>query len=123
MNKNSKPNFDIINKNKVAIKSLRIQLSKADSIEELTDLAAEIVELETQIAFEKSAGYKLYQAEKKKIANKIDKLNRCVNRNKSLIELIDSKIEYKTSKKELSQNIDEIQEIYKEGLLKIKKHK
>ena len=123
MNTNPKPNFDIINKNKIAIKSLRSQLAKAEEIEELTAIAAEIVELETQIAFEKSAGYRKYQAEKKKISNQIDKLQRTLKRSESLISIIDKQIETKTSKKELKEHIDDLHTEYKEGLKKLKNKK
>ncbi len=119
MNMNEKPNFDIINKNKIAIKSLRTQLAKAKSVAKLTEIAAEIVELETQIAFEKSAGYRKYQEEKKKISSKIDKLQRTLKRSESLISIIDKHIEHKTSGKELKENIDELHAYYVDNLKKI----
>ena len=119
MNRNIKPNYDIINKNKVAIKSLRTQLSKAKTVEELSAIAAEVVELENQIAFEKSAGYVKYQAEKKKIANQIDKLQRTIRRNESIISIIDKQLEHKTSNKELKEHINDLARYYKENVRKI----
>ncbi len=119
MNKNDKPNFDIINKNKVAIKSLRTQLAKAKTVEELSSIAADIVELETQIAFEKSAGYAKYQAEKKKISMKIDKLQRSIKRSENVIDIINKHIEYKTSNKELKAHMNDLEKIYKTGIRNI----
>jgi septal ring factor EnvC (AmiA/AmiB activator) len=119
LNNNPKPNFDIINKNKVAIKSLRTQLAKAKTVEELSSIAADIVELETQIAFEKSAGYAKYQAEKKKISMKIDKLQRSIKRSETVIDIINKHIEYKTSNKELKAHMNDLEKIYKTGIRNI----
>ena len=121
MNKNVKPNYDIINKNKVAIKSLRTQLSKAKTIDELSFIAAEIVNLENQIAFEKSAGYAKYQAEKKKLSNQIDKLQRTIKRSESILSIIDQQLEHKTSNKELKEHINDLEKYYKENMRKISK--
>jgi DNA repair exonuclease SbcCD ATPase subunit len=114
LTKKDLPRFDIINKYNVAIKSLRNQLKQANGIDELTNIAAKIVELEQQIMKEKTSGYKQLEEEKKLIEKRIDTLSRELNRAKEDLIRVGNSLDYKLNgyRKKLQERIDSLNNEY-----------
>ena len=106
------PRFDNINKYNVTIKSLRNKLKAAKGIDELTDVASKIVELENQILAEKSIGYKQLETEKKQVENKINKLQRVLTKETNKLQQIDDSLECKLNgyRKKLQLRVDSLNE-------------
>ena len=104
------PRFDVINRYNVAIKSLRNQLKTASGIDELTNIASKIIELEQQIMIEKSIGYQRLKDNKKQIKYKIDKLQRELNQAEGELSQIDTKLTFKINgyRKTLQARIDSL---------------
>jgi hypothetical protein len=109
MNSN-KPRFDKINKYNVAIKSLRNKLRHAEGIEELADIADQIVHFENQILIEKSQGYKKLEDEKKIIERKIDKMQRDLEQATNELQRIGNSLDFKLNgyKKKLQEKLQSL---------------
>lgn len=114
LTKKDNPRFEIINKYNVAIASLRNQLKQASGIDELTQIASKIIDLEHQILVEKSAGYKELEDEKKKIESKVDKLKRELKRAEDDLGRIDNSIDVKLNgyRKALQSKIENLTQEY-----------
>lgn len=114
-----KPRFDIINKYNITILSLRNKLKNAEGIDELTDIASKIIELEQAIMREKTVGYRRLEDEKKKIKNKIGKLQRELDTAMMELDQLDSKIDHKMNgyKTGLEKKIESLAAEYN-GLVK-----
>lgn len=114
LTKKENPRFEIINKYNVAILSLRNQLKQAKGIDELTQIASKIVDLEQQILVEKTVGYKELEGEKKKIETKIDKLRRELKWAENDLDRIDNTIDVKLNgyRKALQYKIENLTSDY-----------
>jgi len=114
LTKKDLPRFDVINKYNVAIKSLRNQLKQATGIDELTNIAAKIVDLEQQIMTEKSNGYKQLEEEKKLIEKRIDTLTRELERAKGDLNRVGNSLDFKLNgyRKKLQARIDSLNDEY-----------
>lgn len=114
LTKKDLPRFDVINKYNVAIKSLRNQLKQATGIDELTNIAAKIVDLEQQIMTEKSNGYKQLEEEKKLIEKRIDTLSRELERAKGDLNRVGNSLDFKLNgyRKKLQARIDSLNDEY-----------
>ncbi len=114
LTKKENPRFDIINKYNVAIASLRNQLKQASGIDELTQIASKIIELEQQILVEKSAGYKELEEEKKKVEGKVDKLRRDLKRAEDDLNRIGNNIDVKINgyRRALQHKIENLTQEY-----------
>ncbi len=114
LTKKDLPKFDTINKHNVAIQSLRNRLKSAKGIDELTNLAARIIELENQILTEKTTGYKQLEEEKKSIETRIDKLSRELSRATHDLHRVGNSLDYKLNgyKKKLQSRIDSLNDEY-----------
>jgi hypothetical protein len=114
LTKKDNPRFEVINKYNVAILSLRNQLKQASGIDELTQIASKIIDLEHQILAEKSAGYKELEDEKKKIESKVDKLKRELKRAEGDLGRIDNSIDVKLNgyRKALQSKIENLTQEY-----------
>jgi len=110
----SAPRFEVINKYNVAIKSLRNQLKHATGIDELTNIASKIIDLENQILIEKSTGYKQLEKEKSKIEAKIIRLQREMDKASRDLNNITNSLDFKLNgyKKTLQDKIDSLNEEY-----------
>ena len=106
------PRFDNINKYNVTIKSLRNKLKSAKGIDELTDIASKIIELENQILTEKTSGYKQLETEKKQVEKKINKLQRVLTKETTKLQQIDDSLECKLNgyRKKLQLRVDSLNE-------------
>ncbi len=114
LTKKDLPKFDTINKHNVSIRSLRNKLRSAKGIDELTNLAARIIELENQILTEKTTGYKQLEAEKKSIELRIDKLNRELTNATRDLHRVGNSLDFKLNgyKKKLQNRIDSLNNEY-----------
>lgn len=114
LTKKDLPRFDVINKYNVAIKSLRNQLKQATGIDELTNIAAKIVDLEQQIMTEKSNGYKQLEEERKLIEKRIDSLSRELERAKGDLNRVGNSLDFKLNgyRKKLQARIDSLNSEY-----------
>lgn len=114
LTKKDLPRFDVINKYNVAIKSLRNQLKQATGIDELTNIAAKIVDLEQQIMTEKSNGYKQLEEERKLIEKRIDNLSRELERAKGDLNRVGNSLDFKLNgyRKKLQARIDSLNSEY-----------
>lgn len=114
LTKKDLPSFDAINKHNVAIQSLRNRLKAAKGIDELTNLAARIIELENKILTEKTVGYKKLEVEKKVIETRISKLSRELNKATLDLSRVDNSLDYKLNgyKQKLQTRIDSLNEEY-----------
>ncbi len=114
LTKKDLPRFDVINKYNVAIKSLRNQLKQATGIDELTNIAAKIVDLEQQIMTEKSNGYKQLEEEKKLIEKHIGTLTRELERAKGDLNRVGNSLDFKLNgyRKKLQARIDSLNNEY-----------
>ena len=112
--KKESPRFETINKYNVAIQSLRNKLKSANGIDELTNIAAKIIELENQILIEKSNGYKQLTDEKKIIEKRVDKLQRDLNQAIDDLQRIGNSLDFKLNgyKKKLQDRIDSLNDEY-----------
>lgn len=110
LTKKDSPRFDVINKYNVSIKSLRNQLKQATGIDELTNIASKIVDLEQQIMAEKSNGYKQLEDERKLIEKRIDTLNRDLNRAKNDLNRVGNSLDFKLTgyRKKLQTKINSL---------------
>ena len=108
------PRFDNINKYNITIKSLRNKLKSAKGIDELTNIASKIIDLENQILVEKSNGYKQLENEKKHIEKKITKLQRVLSSANNELQRIDDSLECKLNgyRKKLQLRIDNLNDEY-----------
>ena len=108
--KKDHPRFDNINKYNVTIKSLRNKLRSATGIDELTDIASKIIDLENQILAEKTNGYKQLENEKKQVEKKINKLQRVLSKETDKLQQIDNSLEFKLNgyRKKLQLRIDSL---------------
>lgn len=95
LTKKHKPRFDVINKYNITIKSLRNQLAKATDIDELTAIAAKIIELEHSIMLERSAGYRQIEYEQKKIAERVNMLQRSLQLAEMELSNLTNKLDFK----------------------------
>ncbi len=114
LSKKNMPRFDSINKYNVTIKSLRNKLKSAKGIDELTDIASKIIELENQILTEKTNGYKQLEVEKKQVEKKINKLQRVLTKESNKLQQIDDSLEYKLNgyRKKLQMRVDSLADDY-----------
>jgi DNA gyrase/topoisomerase IV subunit A len=114
LSKKELPRFDNINKYNVTIKSLRNKLKSAKGIDELTDIASKIIELENQILTEKTNGYKRLEHEKKQVEKKINKLQRVLTAETNNLQRIDDSLEFKLNgyRKKLQMRIDSLSDEY-----------
>ena len=114
LTKKELPRFDNINKYNVTIKSLRNKLKSAKGIDELTEIASKIVELENQILTEKNSGYKQLENKKKQVEKKINKLQRILNVETNNLQRIDDSLECKLNgyRKKLQLRIDNLHDEY-----------
>ena len=112
--KKESPRFETINKYNVAIQSLRNKLKSANGIDELTNIAAKIIELENKILIEKSNGYKQLTDEKKIIEKRVDKLQRDLNQAIDDLQRIGNSLDFKLNgyKKKLQDRIDSLNDEY-----------
>ena len=110
LTKKDLPRFSIINKYNVTIKSLRNQLKHATGIDELTNIAAKIIDLEQQVMTEKSNGYKQLAEEKKLIERRIDTLARELSRAKGDLDRVGNSLDFKINgyRKKLQAKIDSL---------------
>lgn len=114
LTKKDLPSFDTINRYNVAIRSLRNKLKTATGIDELTNLAAKIIELENQILKEKTNGYKQLEDEKKTIEKRISKLQRDLNLATNDLHRVGNTLDYKLNgyRKKLQERIDSLNDEY-----------
>ncbi len=114
LTKKDLPRFYEINKYNVAIKSLRNQLKQAVGIDELTNIAAKIIDLEHQIMIEKTNGYKQLEEEKKLIEKRIDTLTRELAKAKNELTRIGNSLDFKLHgyKKKLQDRIESLNDEY-----------
>jgi Skp family chaperone for outer membrane proteins len=108
----SKPDIKQINVYNVQILSIKNQLMKAKTIDELILLTNDIVNLETLILTEKKIGYDKLNQKKQKIENKINKLEKELQDSRDELDSIKGHIQLKLAeyrsahKSHLQQNID-----------------
>ena len=114
LTKKENPRFELINKYNVAISSLKNQLKQAEGIDQLTQVATKIIDLEQKILVEKAMGYKEIEEEKKKIADKVDKLRRELRAAENELTRVDNSLDLKVNgyKKALQIKIDNLSQEY-----------
>lgn len=114
LTKKENPRFELINKYNVAITSLKNQLKQAEGIDQLTQVATKIIDLEQKILVEKAMGYKEIEEEKKKIADKVDKLRRELKAAENELTRVDNSLDLKVNgyKKALQIKIDNLSQEY-----------
>lgn len=106
--------FENVNKYNVTISSLRNKLKMAKGVDELTDIASKIVELENQILIEKTNGYKQLESERKHVEKKINKLQQVLTKETNKLQQIDNSLECKLNgyRKKLQMRIDLLNDDY-----------
>ena len=114
LTKKENPRFELINKYNVAISSLKNQLKQAEGIDQLTQVATKIIDLEQKILIEKAMGYREIEEEKKKIADKVDKLRRELKSAENELTRVDNSLDLKVNgyKKALQIKIDNLAQEY-----------
>ncbi len=114
LTKKDLPRFAAINKYNVAIKSLRNKLKTAKGLDELTNIAAKIIELENQILVERTNGYRQLEDEKKTIENRIDRLQRELQNANHDLKRVGNSLDHKLNgyRKKLQTKIDSLNEEY-----------
>jgi hypothetical protein len=114
LTKKENPRFELINKYNVAISSLKNQLKQAEGIDQLIQVATKIIDLEQKILVEKAMGYKEIEEEKKKIADKVDKLRRELRAAENELTRVDNSLDLKVNgyKKALQIKIDNLSQEY-----------
>lgn len=114
LTKKENPRFELINKYNVAVSSLKNQLKQAEGIDQLTQVATKIIDLEQKILVEKAMGYKEIEEEKKKIADKVDKLRRELRAAENELTRVDNSLDLKVNgyKKALQIKIDNLSQEY-----------
>jgi predicted nuclease with TOPRIM domain len=88
----NEPQFEKINKINISINSLKNKLKSSKGIDELTDIAGQIIELEKQIIAEKTTGYKKLEKDKKLVESKIDKIQRELKQAKEELNRLDNNL-------------------------------
>jgi len=108
------PRFAKINKYNVAIRSLRNKLKHANGIDELTQIASKIVDLENLIMTEKSSGYKQLESEQKKIEKRINRLQKLIKLAELDLNRIETTLDFKLNgyRKTLSERIQSLSAEY-----------
>jgi septal ring factor EnvC (AmiA/AmiB activator) len=113
-----KANFAKVNKINVAIASLRNKLKQANDVNVLTIIASDIIKLEQEILFQRTAGYKKLEEEKKEKEDRRNSIQRSLQQVENDIKNIDVRIDLKINgyKKNLQDKIDLINEEYTSAL-------
>ncbi len=106
----SKPNFGKINKALVQIESVKVQLRKVTTLEDLMQLADIIVQMEILLVTENSTGYNALNDEKKKVQHKITDLQKNLEMAESQLKDIETRLNKKlrTYKKTYEERILEL---------------
>lgn len=91
----SKPNFARINKCRVQIESIKVQLRKVTTLDDLMELSDAIIQLEILILTENSSGYTTLNEEKKKVQHKIDDLQKKLDLAEFQLKDIESRLDKK----------------------------
>lgn len=118
LTKKHKPRFDVINKYNITIKSLRNQLARATDIDELTNIAAKIIELEHAIMLERSAGYRQIEHEQKKLVDRVNTLQRSLQLAEMELSNLTNKLDFKLNgyRAKLEEKVEQLSVEYNRAI-------